>query len=338
MFSHSNLFLRAKPSFFSGIFLFLFFLFITSCASSSKGTPPTSRGAASGSKASQITHITADTTGDTTVVQVEATRPFKHLSYMLDKHKRLAIEIEGMKPAFTENTLVFGKGLVDHVTVNDFSQAGVLRLEVKLNRPADYDARMKDRVLFVSFTPRKVPDPQEQADPAQHTMKEAEIHHLKSEVVSLQEKIAGLQAQLERTTVLLEPETVKPEAAKPPVVDPGKASDVLGSLQDWLKAWQAKDIEKYGSHYADAFTHEKQDKKLWIEEKSEKFEKAGKIIVEMENPRVSIDGNWATVKFIQHYQSDSHKDTGTKVLIMKKEGGGWKIQSETWEPIEKTAR
>lgn len=332
----SILSLISRPPGFSRTFLFLLCLFFLGCVSSPpKGTPPQETVSKSGKAV--VTHITARVVDDSTVVQIAATRSFKHLSYMLDKHKRLAIEIEGMKPAFAENAFPFQKGLVEQVTVNDFSKTGVLRLEVRLNGPADYDAKMEGHILSLAFTPRKAPDPQNQPDQSQQVMREMEIHNLKSEVTLLREKITGLEAQLERASVLLEPEPVKPELVKTDFSG-GKAPDLLEYLGLWIKAWQAKDLEKYGSFYSNAFTHERQDKKLWLDEKAEKFSKAGKITVKMENPQVSIDGNWATVKFIQHYQSDSYKDVGIKVLTMKKEEGGWKIQSETWEPVGDSSR
>jgi len=48
----------------------------------------------------------------------------------------------------------------------------------------------------------------------------------------------------------------------------------------------------------------------------------------VETPQVSIDGNAATVKFRQIYDSDRVKANSRKTLVLTKQGGKWRIKQE----------
>ena len=50
------------------------------------------------------------------------------------------------------------------------------------------------------------------------------------------------------------------------------------------------------------------------------------------NPQVQqLDANTLRVRFVQVYQSNAYADQVTKVIDLRREGGGWKIIAEDAE-------
>lgn len=139
-----------------------------------------------------------------------------------------------------------------------------------------------------------------------------------------------------------------PAAAKPvpaPVVTPAPAvvakpeptvarndserDDVLSAVRTWAKAWSEQDVKGYLRAYGSDFKAPNGlSRSAWAEERRSRITDKGRINVRVESPQVSINGNTATVKFRQIYESDRLKANSRKILVMTKQGGNWQIQQE----------
>lgn len=106
-------------------------------------------------------------------------------------------------------------------------------------------------------------------------------------------------------------------------------AEVLKTVDRWLSVWAAKNTKAYLAHYAKDFqTPNGESRKSWMEERKSRIEGKGKITVRYESPVVSVDGNTATVKFRQHYQSGALVASSRKTLVMIKQDGKWLIKQE----------
>jgi tetratricopeptide (TPR) repeat protein len=129
-----------------------------------------------------------------------------------------------------------------------------------------------------------------------------------------------------------EPETPKSEPklpAKTLVVNNADDQDVLNSVEAWAKAWSNKETTNYLAHYARDFqTPKGESRKSWAEERRARIESKGRISVKIETPKVSFNGQTATVKFRQIYTSDRLTANSRKSLEMVKQDGKWLIKQE----------
>lgn len=124
---------------------------------------------------------------------------------------------------------------------------------------------------------------------------------------------------------------VKPVDAKPektPVAASNEA-DITKALQGWASAWSNKDVKNYLGYYASDFqTPNGMARKAWETERSQRIDKPGKLQVSVDNVKISVAGDKATVKFRQHYTSATLKTSASKTLIFVKSGNRWLIQQE----------
>ena len=105
--------------------------------------------------------------------------------------------------------------------------------------------------------------------------------------------------------------------------------DVLDSVEAWAKAWSNKDTTNYLAHYAKDFqTPKGETRKSWADERRSRIESKGRISVKIETPKVTFDGQNATIKFRQIYTSDRLTANSRKSLEMIKQDGKWLIKQE----------
>jgi len=112
-----------------------------------------------------------------------------------------------------------------------------------------------------------------------------------------------------------------------------KDENIAGMVDNWLKAWSSKDIEKYGSYYAGDFRSQGMNLKSWLDHKKRLNKKYDYIHVSKDKLRVKKGGKRCTVSFVQIYKSNAFKAVGMKQLVLKREGGQWKIYRETWRKM-----
>jgi tetratricopeptide (TPR) repeat protein len=118
-------------------------------------------------------------------------------------------------------------------------------------------------------------------------------------------------------------------SAEKPAAASGAEAEVTKALQAWASAWSSKDVKGYLSHYASDFqTPNGVARKAWEAERSQRIDKPGKLQVSVDDIKVSIAGDKATVRFRQHYTSASLKTSASKTIVFVKSGGKWLIQQE----------
>ncbi len=133
------------------------------------------------------------------------------------------------------------------------------------------------------------------------------------------------------------PEPVKTAEAKTPVAEKpvadagsGEEKSIVEAVNDWAKAWSAKDLDKYFNSYADSFKPAKgESHKAWEQTRRDRISKPASISVDIANPKVTLEGaDSAKVSFKQSYRADGKPIRTDKTLMMKKVGGVWLIDQE----------
>ncbi len=123
-----------------------------------------------------------------------------------------------------------------------------------------------------------------------------------------------------------------PAATKPP--EPAKddkaeqEAAVQKSVQAWADAWSDKRVSAYLASYARDFKPAGQSRSSWEAQRRERIGAAKKISVKLDKLRIKLDGERATVRFIQRYRSDRLETSTGKTLILERNGSRWLIQEE----------
>ena len=124
-------------------------------------------------------------------------------------------------------------------------------------------------------------------------------------------------------------EEAKAPAEKQQDAIPGAEAEVKKTVLGWASAWSRKDVKAYLGYYASDFqTPKGASRKAWEAERASRIDKPGKIQVSVDDVRVSIVNDKATVKFRQSYVSSSLKSSTGKTLVLVKSGNKWLIQQE----------
>jgi ketosteroid isomerase-like protein len=128
----------------------------------------------------------------------------------------------------------------------------------------------------------------------------------------------------------VEPKT-QPEpkpVAKATPVDTNQ-EDITNVIYSWAKAWAAEDVTAYLSYYANDFQPANgMSRKAWVDQRHERIKGNDNITVKIATPKVTVDGNTATAKFQQEYDSKQVHSNAPKTMIMTKQGNKWLIQQE----------
>ena len=110
-----------------------------------------------------------------------------------------------------------------------------------------------------------------------------------------------------------------------------KDAELIAFVTGWANAWSTKDIDVYLSKYAADFkTPNGEVLNLWQASRKQKISSQGKILVEIEDIKVTMKNeNLARIQFKQKYSSDKLTEDSNKNLLVKKIDGKWFIQEET---------
>ena len=104
---------------------------------------------------------------------------------------------------------------------------------------------------------------------------------------------------------------------------------VLKAVDQWSRAWAAKDTKTYFSLYADNFkTPKGEGRESWQKSRKSRIEGKSEIEVQVLSPSVTIENRTATVKFQQIYVSGKISSNSRKSLIFVNQDGAWKIFQE----------
>ena len=120
-----------------------------------------------------------------------------------------------------------------------------------------------------------------------------------------------------------------PEKTAAKAADSNAEADISRALQGWAAAWARKDVKAYLAFYAGDFqTPGGMSRKEWEAERTQRIDKPGKLQVAVEDIKVTLNGDKATVRFRQHYRSSSLKSSTSKTVVFVRSGAKWLIQQE----------
>lgn len=130
---------------------------------------------------------------------------------------------------------------------------------------------------------------------------------------------AGKAAATEATQDAAPTTTAPPEAAQ--------------SLNEWLRAWAAKDADRYLEFYAPDFEPDGgMSLAKWREQRRSRLNKPGAISVQASNLRWHMsDARTAVAHFVQSYRSADFSDTMRKQVVLRDVGSRWLIVREQAE-------
>lgn len=133
------------------------------------------------------------------------------------------------------------------------------------------------------------------------------------------------------------PADSKPNAVAKPA-EPEKANNrdvaddkaISNVVNQWAKAWSAKDVDAYLASYANGFQPPKgQNRKQWEQSRRERINKPVNIHIEITNLRVTLDDNsHGKASFKQNYRAGSLVQRTSKTLVLVKANGKWLIEQE----------
>jgi outer membrane protein len=127
---------------------------------------------------------------------------------------------------------------------------------------------------------------------------------------------------------------LKPVAAAAPAqtAPDGAGKDpekVLDTVQQWAKAWSARDTRTYLAFYSPDFkSADGRSRKAWEAQRRARIEGKKAIEVKVESPEVKVEGDKATVRFRQVYSADKVHATDHKTLELIRRGDSWLISRE----------
>lgn len=111
--------------------------------------------------------------------------------------------------------------------------------------------------------------------------------------------------------------------------DVAEYNAVMNVLENWAKAWNARDVDAYLSFYGGNFqTPDGEPRKKWEQKRRSRILGRSYINVKIDLQQVMIKDGGATVKFRQIYTSDRFTDDSIKTLMFLKQGGQWHIVQE----------
>ena len=140
-----------------------------------------------------------------------------------------------------------------------------------------------------------------------------------------------IRAAEKKVEVAKAADTKMAEADKPIAnVSSGDEKGIVEAVNNWAKAWSAKDLDKYFNSYADSFKPAKgESHKAWEQSRRDRISRPSSITVDVANPKVTLAGaDNAKISFKQNYRADGKPIRTDKTLTMKKVGGVWLINQE----------
>ena len=122
------------------------------------------------------------------------------------------------------------------------------------------------------------------------------------------------------------------ETETPPSPMIAQSKAVMAAVAGWSDAWMNKNLELYFSYYVNDFSGQFADAKAWRQSRKTKIINAQQVKIELSDIQfVSRNDDAVDVSFIQHYQSGTYKDSGRKLLSIKKIKGRWLITQEVFK-------
>jgi len=144
----------------------------------------------------------------------------------------------------------------------------------------------------------------------------------------------GTLAMADSTSAVSKPSldktTAQKSAAEPSApAQTAEETAVLDAVKAWANAWSARDVNAYLAAYSSDFvTPRGMNQEKWAAERTERITSKQRIIVKVEAPRVTLNGDRASVQFRQQFSSDKLRSTDQKTLMLIRRDGAWRIREE----------
>ena len=122
------------------------------------------------------------------------------------------------------------------------------------------------------------------------------------------------------------PVAVKP--APTPAATGSATPEVEAAVRAWASAWSKRDLPAYYAAYTPEFHGQSGSRKAWEQDRRDRIAPRKQIKVEIQDLRITVDGDRATARFRQVYASDALSTTGRKTLQLVRANGHWLIQQE----------
>ncbi|MBI5430459.1 MAG: nuclear transport factor 2 family protein [Nitrosomonadales bacterium] len=135
------------------------------------------------------------------------------------------------------------------------------------------------------------------------------------------------------TQAMFAPKNIDQFATAPdtPVKGDEGRQNVATFVDGWVRAWSAKDVDKYLSAYAPEFKPAHGlSRPAWEKQRRERLAKYKKIEVALANLTIAAEKDTATVEFIQSFKADDFSESGLrKRLDLRLQDSRWVIVRET---------
>jgi ketosteroid isomerase-like protein len=107
-------------------------------------------------------------------------------------------------------------------------------------------------------------------------------------------------------------------------------ADAEAAVRAWARAWARRDMAAYYAAYEPGFKGQAGSRKAWEQDRRDRIATRKQIKVELQDLRVSVNGDQATAKFRQVYSSDALSATSRKTLqLVRGSNGRWQIRQES---------
>jgi tetratricopeptide (TPR) repeat protein len=104
--------------------------------------------------------------------------------------------------------------------------------------------------------------------------------------------------------------------------------EVEAAVRNWASAWSKRDMTAYYAAYTPDFRGQAVSRKAWEQDRRDRIATRKQIKVELQDLKITVDGDQATARFRQVYASDALSTTGRKTLQLVRVNGHWLIRQE----------
>ena len=147
---------------------------------------------------------------------------------------------------------------------------------------------------------------------------------------SVSEPAAAVPAVVATASAAATAAAAEPSAAAKPAAAP--MDEARAAVESWARAWSDRNVDAYLGFYGPTFRPDRgQSRAAWEASRRQAIEKKNSIVVTLRNLKLEAraEGRVAA-RFTQDYSADSYRENGTaKTLVLAREGGGWRIVSES---------
>ncbi len=116
-------------------------------------------------------------------------------------------------------------------------------------------------------------------------------------------------------------------------------TEVEARYDDWVRAWESRDIGRYMAFYARDVEIKRANKPSYLyadlrTRMGANFNKQAYIRIDDGEPRLTVEGDQVHVEVWHDYDSETWWDNGTKRMTWRNDGGTWMVVAESFEQAD----